>query len=96
MFVPLLTCETCGFATSSLAVWNAGHVCVDPSKPVIDVKEIGAEKAGGSQRVRAVLDAGTCTACRMADGTIADATPACEHVASGAAICRCVLVKTRG
>lgn len=48
-----------------------------------------------NRRVKAVVDAGTCATCRAADGTIGRETPACEHVANGTGVCRCVLVQAK-
>jgi len=39
LLVAALTCETCGFVTTSIARWNAGHVC-PPRNPIdVDVVE---------------------------------------------------------
>lgn len=87
-------------------MFRAPGLSSEPDHGVVAARAIAEEmqkahpidkaKAGGSQRVRAVVDAGTCTTCRTADGTIADAMPACEHVASGTGNCRCVLAKAGG
>lgn len=41
---------------------------------------------------RCVLDEHTCPTCFAADGSPATSTPACEHLAKGTGMCRCVLV----
>ncbi len=38
-FVALLVCEKCGFSTTSIAIWNAGHVCPPPNPIDVEVVE---------------------------------------------------------